>query len=83
MPLDQWQALAGLHSGEAQNNLTVSFSPIGAAMSPVVPGDGVAGGGGRGEGELGKGRKAEVSAKLNKQKVLFVLVNPLQLALCY
>lgn len=38
MPLDQWQALAGLHSGEAQNNLTVSFLPIGAAVSPVVPG---------------------------------------------
>lgn len=36
MPLDQWQALAGLHSGEAQNNLTVSFLPIGAAVSPVV-----------------------------------------------
>lgn len=40
MPLDQWQALAGLHSGEAQNNLTVSFLPIGAAVSPVVPRDG-------------------------------------------
>lgn len=36
MPLDQWQALAGLHSGEAHNNLTVSFLPIGAAVSPVV-----------------------------------------------
>lgn len=40
MPLDQWQALAGLHSGEAQNNLTVSFLPIGAAVSPLVPWDG-------------------------------------------
>lgn len=52
MPLDQWQALAGLHSGEAQNNLTVSFLPIGAAVSPVVPGDGVAGGGVREEWKL-------------------------------
>lgn len=49
MPLDQWQALAGLHSGEAQNNLTVSFLPIGAAVPPVVPGDRVAGGGGEEE----------------------------------
>lgn len=40
MPLDQWQALAGLCSGEAQNNLTVSFLPIGAAVLPVVPGEG-------------------------------------------
>lgn len=40
MPLDQWQALAGLCSGEAQNNLTVSFLPIGAAVLPVVPWDG-------------------------------------------
>lgn len=30
--------------------------------------------------ETGKGMMAEVSAKLNKQKVLFILVNPLQLA---
>lgn len=43
MPLDQWQALAGLHSGEAQNNLTVSFLPIGAAVPPLAPGDRVAG----------------------------------------
>lgn len=25
MPLDQWQALAGLHSGEAHDDITVSF----------------------------------------------------------
>ena len=50
MPLDRWQALAGLHSGEAQNNLAVSFLPIGAAGSPVVPGDGVVGRGGEGRG---------------------------------
>lgn len=53
MPLDQWQALAGLHSGEAQNNLSVSFLPIGVAVPPVVPGDRVAGGGGEGELERG------------------------------
>lgn len=35
MPLDQWQALAGLHSGEAHNDITVSFLPIGAAVLPV------------------------------------------------
>lgn len=62
MPLEQWQALAGLHSGEAPNNPTVSFPPIGAAVSPAVPGEGVAGGAERG-GELGRG---EGSAKLNK-----------------
>lgn len=33
MPLDQWQALAGLHSGEAHNNITVSFLPIGVAIA--------------------------------------------------
>lgn len=57
MPLDQWQALAGLHSGEAQNNLTVSFLPIGAAVSPVVPRDEAGrrwGGAWEGEGELGR-----------------------------
>lgn len=70
MPLDQWQALAGLHSGEAQNNLTVSFLPIGAAVSPVVPRDGGGRGRSRGGREGGRGpgkeMKAEVSAKLNK-----------------
>lgn len=54
MPLEQWQALAGLHSGEAPNNLAVSLLPIGAAVSPAVPGDGVAGGAERGGG-AGKG----------------------------
>lgn len=43
MPLDQWQALAGLRSGEAQNNLAFSFLPIGAAVLPVVLGDGGSG----------------------------------------
>lgn len=33
MLLDQWQALAGLHSGEALNNITVSFLPIGVAIA--------------------------------------------------
>lgn len=33
MLLDQWQALAGLHSGEALNNITLSFLPIGVAIA--------------------------------------------------
>ena len=34
-------------------------------------------------GGAGKGMKAEVPAKLNKQNVLIILVNPAQLALGY
>ena len=39
MPLDQWQALAGLHSGEAHNNITVSFLPIGVAIASGAQGE--------------------------------------------
>lgn len=50
MPLDQWQALAGLHSGEAHNNITVSFLPIGVAIASGAQGESM-GKGGRGGGE--------------------------------
>lgn len=59
MPLDQWQALAGLHSGEAHSNITVSFLPIGASVSPVVHRRGGEQRGGR-AGSGGEGVEAEV-----------------------
>lgn len=48
MPLDQWQALAGLHSGEAHNNITVSFLPIGVAIASGAQGESKDEGGSRG-----------------------------------
>lgn len=48
MPLDQWQALAGLHSGEAHNNITVSFLPIGVAIASGAQGESEEKGGSRG-----------------------------------
>lgn len=51
MPLDQWQALAGLHSGEAHNNITVSFLPIGVAIASGAQGESKEKGGELGERE--------------------------------
>jgi len=51
MPLDQWQALAGLHSGEAHNNITVSFLPIGVAIASGAQGESKEKGGAGGERE--------------------------------
>lgn len=56
MLLDQWQALAGLHSGEALNNITVSFLPIGVAIASGRAKKG----GAMGWGQNGGNRKARL-----------------------
>lgn len=66
MPLDQWQALAGLHSGETHNNITVSFLPIGVAIASGAQRESR---GRRGCG--GGGGNAGDWAKLNNKKVFY------------
>lgn len=67
MPLDQWQASAGLHSGEALNDITVSFLPIGVAVASGAQRENRERSGHEGGG--GEGRAGDPS-KLNNNKVL-------------
>lgn len=54
--LDQWQALAGRSAlGRLRTTSQSSFLPIGAAVLPVVPGEG------EGEEELGRAHEGRLS----------------------